>query len=153
MKGIKAAVGAIALVLSTGVAAQTKLKWAHVYETSEPYHKWSVWAGEEFKKRTNGKYEIQVFPASSLGKESEINQGLILWVYLYRGDQLHHHGTPADLDTIVPDAAARNAGLARSPGGFTGEVAQFGRWYAYGVVPLPRIADDVGAVIFRSDPP
>ncbi|TWO72485.1 DctP family TRAP transporter solute-binding subunit [Caenimonas sedimenti] len=62
-----------------GIAhAQTKLKWAHVYETSEPYHKWSVWAGEEFKKRTNGKFEIQVFPASSLGKESDINQGLQL---------------------------------------------------------------------------
>ena len=59
-------------------SAQTKLKWAHVYETSEPYHKWSVWAGDEFKKRTNGKYEIQVFPASSLGKESDINQGLQL---------------------------------------------------------------------------
>ena len=59
-------------------SAQTKLKWAHVYETSEPYHKWSVWAGEEFKKRTNGKFEIQVFPASSLGKESDINQGLQL---------------------------------------------------------------------------
>jgi tripartite ATP-independent transporter DctP family solute receptor len=58
--------------------AQTKLKWAHVYETSEPYHKWSVWAGDEFRKRTNGKFEIQVFPASSLGKESEINQGLQL---------------------------------------------------------------------------
>ena len=58
--------------------AQTKLKWAHVYETSEPYHKWSVWAGDEFKKRTNGRYEIQVFPASSLGKESDINQGLQL---------------------------------------------------------------------------
>ena len=58
--------------------AQTKLKWAHVYETSEPYHKWSVWAGEEFKKRTGGRYEIQVFPASSLGKESDINQGLQL---------------------------------------------------------------------------
>ena len=58
--------------------AQTKLKWAHVYETSEPYHKWSVWAGEEFKKRTGGKYEITVFPASSLGKESDINQGLQL---------------------------------------------------------------------------
>ncbi|MBA3771261.1 MAG: sialic acid TRAP transporter substrate-binding protein SiaP [Ramlibacter sp.] len=58
--------------------AQTKLKWAHVYETSEPYHKWSVWAADEFKKRTNGKYEIQVFPASSLGKESDINQGLQL---------------------------------------------------------------------------
>ncbi|MFZ9334924.1 MAG: sialic acid TRAP transporter substrate-binding protein SiaP, partial [Burkholderiaceae bacterium] len=42
------------------------------------YHKWSVWAADEFKKRTNGKYEIQVFPASSLGKESDINQGLQL---------------------------------------------------------------------------
>jgi tripartite ATP-independent transporter DctP family solute receptor len=62
-----------------GIAqAQTKLKWAHVYETSEPYHKWSVWAGEEFKKRTNGKFEVTVFPASSLGKESDINQGLQL---------------------------------------------------------------------------
>jgi tripartite ATP-independent transporter DctP family solute receptor len=37
-----------------------------------------VWAADEFKKRTNGKYEIQVFPASSLGKESDINQGLQL---------------------------------------------------------------------------
>jgi TRAP-type C4-dicarboxylate transport system substrate-binding protein len=64
---------------TVGIAqAQTKLKWAHVYETSEPFHKYSVWAGEEIKKRTNGKYEVQVFPASSLGKESDINQGLTL---------------------------------------------------------------------------
>ena len=60
------------------VAAQTKLKWAHVYETSEPYHKWSVWAADEIKKRSNGKYDIQVFPASSLGKETDINQGMAL---------------------------------------------------------------------------
>jgi tripartite ATP-independent transporter DctP family solute receptor len=60
------------------VAAQTKLKWAHVYETSEPYHKWSVWAADEIKKRSNGKYDIQVFPASQLGKETDINQGLQL---------------------------------------------------------------------------
>ncbi len=67
------------LVLATNVAlAQTKLKWAHVYETSEPYHKWSVWAADEIKKRTNGKYEVAVFPASSLGKESDINQGMTL---------------------------------------------------------------------------
>ena len=58
--------------------AQTKLKWAHVYETSEPYHKQAVWAAEEIKKRSNGKYEIQVFPASTLGKETDINQGLTL---------------------------------------------------------------------------
>ncbi len=58
--------------------AQTKLKWAHVYETSEPFHTESVWAAEEIKKRTNGKYEIQVYPASQLGKETDINQGLTL---------------------------------------------------------------------------
>ena len=70
------------LISATGLFgtanAQTKLKWAHVYETSEPFHKWSVWAGDEIKKRTNGKYEVQVFPASTLGKESDINQGLTL---------------------------------------------------------------------------
>jgi tripartite ATP-independent transporter DctP family solute receptor len=68
------------MCLASGVAlAQPiKLKWAHVYETSEPYHKWSVWAGQEIEKRTNGKYHIDVFPASTLGKESDINQGLTL---------------------------------------------------------------------------
>ena len=70
--------GLLASLGSTAVQAQTKLKWAHVYETSEPYHTESVWAGEEIKKRTNGKYEIQVFPASTLGKETDINQGLTL---------------------------------------------------------------------------
>ena len=58
--------------------AQTKLKWAHVYETSEPYHTQSVWAAEEIKKRSNGKFDIQVFPASTLGKETDLNQGLQL---------------------------------------------------------------------------
>jgi tripartite ATP-independent transporter DctP family solute receptor len=79
LKAIAASALMATLATLPGLAqAQTKLKWAHVYETSEPYHKWSVWAAEEFKKRTNGKYEIQVFPASSLGKESDINQGLQL---------------------------------------------------------------------------
>lgn len=73
-----AALAATALGAGGLAQAQTKLKWAHVYETSEPFHKYSVWAGEEIKKRTNGKYEIQVFPASTLGKESDINQGLTL---------------------------------------------------------------------------
>jgi tripartite ATP-independent transporter DctP family solute receptor len=57
-------------------AAQTALKWAHVYETSEPYHTWALWAADEFAKRTDGRYTIEVFPASSLGKESDINEGL-----------------------------------------------------------------------------
>ncbi len=68
----------VAGVVAGPAAAQTKLKWAHVYETGEAYHKWSVWAADEIKKRTNGKYEITVFAASSLGKETDINQGLTL---------------------------------------------------------------------------
>src|SRR5688572_32915722 len=79
IKTLAACALAAAALGALGTAqAQTKLKWAHVYETSEPFHKYSVWAGEEIKKRTNGKYENQVFPASSLGKESDINQGLTL---------------------------------------------------------------------------
>ena len=68
------------VMLAAPVQAQTptKLKWAHVYEVSEPFHKWSVWAAEEIGKRTNGRYQIDVFPASQLGKETDINQGLKL---------------------------------------------------------------------------
>src|SRR6476660_6432339 len=67
-----------ALTVALPAAAQTKLKWAHVYETAEPFHRWSVLAAGEIEKRTNGRYHIDVFPASSLGKESDINQGLTL---------------------------------------------------------------------------
>lgn len=73
-----AALAAGALLAGTPAQAQTKLKWAHVYETSEPFHTESVWAAEEIKKRSNGKYEITVYPASQLGKETDINQGLTL---------------------------------------------------------------------------
>ena len=69
----------VALGLSSAtLLAQTTLKWAHVYETSEPYHTWSVWAGEQIEKQTNGKYKVEVYPASSLGKETDINQGMQL---------------------------------------------------------------------------
>jgi tripartite ATP-independent transporter DctP family solute receptor len=71
-------IASAAIVVAAPASAQTKLKWAHVYETSEPFHKWSVWAAQEIEKRTNGKYHIDVFPASTLGKESDINQGLTL---------------------------------------------------------------------------
>ncbi|MEJ1159209.1 sialic acid TRAP transporter substrate-binding protein SiaP [Prosthecomicrobium sp. N25] len=71
----------LAAALATAAAilpasAQTKLRWAHVYETSEPYHTEAVWAAEEIKKRTGGKIEISVHPASQLGNENQINEGL-----------------------------------------------------------------------------
>ena len=70
---------AAALLTATSAGmAQTKLKWAHVYETSEPFHTSSVWAGAGVGKRTSGRYTIDVYPASQLGKETDINQGLAL---------------------------------------------------------------------------
>ncbi len=68
-----------ALALGAGIAqAQTKLKFAHVYEVSEPYHTAALWAADEIAKRTSNRYQVEVFPASTLGKESDINQGLTL---------------------------------------------------------------------------
>jgi tripartite ATP-independent transporter DctP family solute receptor len=64
-------------VTGTAFAQQPQaLKWAHVYETSEPYHSWAEWAGKELAKRTDNRWTIEVFPASSLGKEEDINEGL-----------------------------------------------------------------------------
>jgi tripartite ATP-independent transporter DctP family solute receptor len=57
-------------------SAQIKLKWAHVYEVTEPYHTEALWAASEIRKRTNGKFDITVFPASQLGNESQLNEGL-----------------------------------------------------------------------------
>ena len=68
-----------ALALALPVAhAQQKLKFAHVYEVSEPYHTAALWAAGEVSKRTGNRYSMEVFPASSLGKETDINQGLTL---------------------------------------------------------------------------
>ena len=73
-----AAAFALAVAASGGAIAQTKLKFAHVYETSEPYHTAALWAAGEIAKRTSNRYSVEVFPASQLGKESDINQGLTL---------------------------------------------------------------------------
>ena len=80
------------------------------------------------------------------GKES-----VVLWVYVYRGSELHRHGTPPDLDKLIPDDTARKAGLARSPGGFTGEVQQYAYWYGYGVRPLRVFGPDIGVIIVRME--
>jgi TRAP-type C4-dicarboxylate transport system substrate-binding protein len=37
----------VAAVIAGPASAQTKLKWAHVYEVAEPYHTQAVWNGSE----------------------------------------------------------------------------------------------------------
>lgn len=74
--------GLIALFCVSSTYAATsktvRLTWGHVYETSEPLHKWAVWASEQINKKTNGRYQISVFPTSIMGKEAELNQSLTL---------------------------------------------------------------------------
>jgi tripartite ATP-independent transporter DctP family solute receptor len=67
-----------AFALPGAALAQQKLKFGHVYETSEPYHKWAVWAAAELPKRTGNRYTMDVFPASTLGNETQLNQSLPL---------------------------------------------------------------------------
>jgi TRAP-type C4-dicarboxylate transport system substrate-binding protein len=74
----KLTIAALSLIALGAAHAQTKLKWAHVYETGEPYHTAALWAAAEIGKRTNNRYTVEVFPASTLGKETDINQGLTL---------------------------------------------------------------------------
>jgi tripartite ATP-independent transporter DctP family solute receptor len=72
--------GALALAAGAPVAiaqeADRVLKFAHVYEASEPYHTCAVAANDALMEATDNRYGIEVFPASSLGKEVDINEGL-----------------------------------------------------------------------------
>src|SRR5947207_13317887 len=68
----------LALAAPSAAFSQQKLKFAHVYETSEPYHSAALWAAGEIAKRTGNRYAIDVFPASSPGNETQINQSLTL---------------------------------------------------------------------------
>jgi len=112
--------GATLLVAGAGfcgpASAQTKLKWAHVYEVAEPYHTDALWAAEEIKKRTNGRYEIGVFPASQLGNENQINEGLGL-------------GTVDMIYTGTSFAGSIHKSLAISGAPFM--IRDFDHWKAY----------------------
>ncbi len=71
-----AAVAAAFVVISVSGAFAVDLKWAHVYAENTAFHKWSVWAADQIKAKTDGRVNITVYPNSSLGNESDINEGL-----------------------------------------------------------------------------
>ncbi len=75
---IGTALAAPALILGRAAGAQTRLRWAHVYETNEAYHTQALWAAQQITQRTGNRWAIEVFPASALGNEPTINQGLAL---------------------------------------------------------------------------
>lgn len=77
---------------------------------------------------------------------------LVLWVYLFHENRLHHFGTPPELDRALPPMSKLRAELKRSPKGFTTSVNLVGRPYAIGVYPMPTLAPQTGVIIVRSDP-
>jgi tripartite ATP-independent transporter DctP family solute receptor len=79
MKHVPVTIAALAAgtaLAGAALAGERDLRWAHVYEVSEPYHTCAVEAGPALEERTEGRLGIEVFPASSLGKEVDINEGL-----------------------------------------------------------------------------
>ncbi|WP_116654712.1 sialic acid TRAP transporter substrate-binding protein SiaP [Pelagibacterium sediminicola] len=80
MKFSKFLVATVIAALSSGVTSvhADVLKFAHVYEVSHPLHDAALRAAELFAERTEGRHSIEVFPASSLGKEVDLNEGLSL---------------------------------------------------------------------------
>ena len=117
MLSLRTCLSALAALGLAGAAhAADTLKFAHVYETATPYHEAALRAAEEFKQRTDGRYEIKVFPASSLGKEVAINEGLAL-------------GTVDIIYTGVGFAGSAYGPLSISDYPFT--LRDFDHWKAY----------------------
>ena len=69
---------ASSMALTSTAFAKKELRFAHVYEAKTPYHEAALKAAEEVEKKTEGRYSIKVFPASSLGKEQAINEAISL---------------------------------------------------------------------------
>ncbi|MGL6215912.1 sialic acid TRAP transporter substrate-binding protein SiaP [Billgrantia desiderata] len=86
---LSAALIAAGIGFTGAVQATETLRFAHVYETSEPFHRWAEWAAGEIEERTEGRYRISVHPASSLGNEQDINEALGLGTVdiIYTGTQ------------------------------------------------------------------
>jgi tripartite ATP-independent transporter DctP family solute receptor len=111
-----ATAAAVVALIAGPASAQTKLKFGHVYETNEPYHTEAVWAAQEIAKRTNNKYQIDVFPASALGNEQQINQALPLGTIdmIYTG-------------TSFAGAASKPFAISGAPG----MIRDYAHWKAY----------------------
>lgn len=76
--GASATLLAVPMLRNRAAAQGTRLRWAHVYEVNEPYHTEALWAAREIAQKTAGRWNIEVFAASALGNEPQINQGLTL---------------------------------------------------------------------------
>ena len=63
---------------SAFAAGATVLKAGHSATTNEPYQLGLEAFGKKLKEKTNGKFEVKVFPSCQLGSEKEMTEGLFL---------------------------------------------------------------------------
>jgi len=79
MKKIVVLVLILVLVFSFSsiVLAKTTLKLAHVYEPGHPWDQGANLLAKIVNEKTNGELEIKIFPASQLGTEEAITEGVI----------------------------------------------------------------------------
>jgi len=64
--------------VSAFAAGATVLKAGHSATNTEPYQLGLKAFGEKLKEKTNGKFEVNVFPNCQLGSEKEMTEGLFL---------------------------------------------------------------------------
>ncbi|PWJ13862.1 tripartite ATP-independent transporter solute receptor, DctP family [Jannaschia seohaensis] len=69
---------AVGMAGAGSALAQDTLKWGHTYEVGSVYHQAAQRTAEAFEKATDGRYQIEVFPASQLGNEASLNEALSL---------------------------------------------------------------------------
>lgn len=78
IKVVKSLMSAICLLLlvSPALAAPKVLKFAHVYEPGTNYNDAALDVGKLLTERSDGRFKVEVFPASQLGNEETITEGL-----------------------------------------------------------------------------
>lgn len=72
-----ASVAALILVSAAAEAAET-LRFGHVYTTDRRDHQCALAAADALRTRTDGRYDVQVYPNSELGDEGSLHQQLSL---------------------------------------------------------------------------
>jgi tripartite ATP-independent transporter DctP family solute receptor len=77
-KILKSTVISLSVLGFASVLNAEVLKFAHVYEVEHPLHKGAVMAAKEISKNTDGRIDVKIYPASQLGKETALNEGLTL---------------------------------------------------------------------------
>ncbi len=100
---VRVAVALAGLAVAAGAAAQDiKIRFAHSLSTTEPAHLAAEFFARNVAARTNGKVQIQVFPAEQLGSGKDVNE------MIRQGANVMNITDPGYLSDFVPDIGVLN---------------------------------------------